>query len=141
MQRKTKNSGGAGRRLALFLAVSGIAAAMIIPPSAGAGGFVSAADMTLVFAGSNANTVADNVAVPVKCLGDNGGFCSGEVTLSRSGHHISIPFSVHGGGEEVLFVPLRVHGRRTHPRKVHGVATTVQPRGPATSTKTFLYAK
>ena len=96
--------------------------------------------MTLVFTNGKARNVADNLAVPVECVGGDG-FCSGEVTLSHRGHHISIPFSVQGGKHEVLFVPLRVRPAKSHPRKVHGVASTIQPRGPATSTKEFLYAE
>ncbi|MBS1885395.1 MAG: hypothetical protein JSS97_20790 [Actinobacteria bacterium] len=97
--------------------------------------------MTLVFASDSTHEAAGNVAVPVQCLGPDNGFCSGVVTLSRSGHSTSIPFSVRGGGREVLFVPLRLGGRADHPRRVHGVATTDQALGPATSAKQFLYAR
>ncbi|HEY2055831.1 MAG TPA: hypothetical protein VGH14_18010 [Solirubrobacterales bacterium] len=97
--------------------------------------------MSLVFASGNAKSVADNVVVPVQCLGNGRGFCSGNVTFSRNGHHISIPFSVRGGGRDVLFVPLSLGGKASHPRRVHGVAITTQPLGPATSTQEFLFAE
>jgi hypothetical protein len=97
--------------------------------------------MSLVFSSGQAHEAAGNLAVPVQCLGSGNGFCSGVVTLSRSGHHIGIPFSVRAGGNEVLFVPLRLTGRGDHPRKVHGVATTDQALGPATSAKQYLFAR
>jgi hypothetical protein len=134
-----KGSGNRGTWLLALLCVLGVASCVALPASAGADSAGAIGGMTLVFAGSKAQNEAGNVAVPVTCLGDGHEFCSGEVTLSHQGHHISIPFSVRGGGREVLFVPLRLHTVR-HPRRVHGVATTIQPRGPATSAKQFLYA-
>ncbi len=132
--------GGARSGLAAALCVIGVASAAI-PAAAGAIGPAGAAETTLVFANGKTRGVAGNVAVPVQCLGSGGGFCSGQVTLSRNGHHASIPFSVRAGGEEVLFVPLRLVGAQGHPRKVHGVATTIQALGPVTRTAEFLYAE
>lgn len=140
MQKTKKFLGNSVKQLTAAIAVLGLAGALVLPATAGAQS-AAIGGMTLVFSGGNAHSVADNVAVPVECLGEGDGFCSGVVTLSRSGHRISVPFSVRGGSHEVLFVPLRLHGGATHPRKVHGVATTVQPQGPATTTKEFLYAK
>jgi hypothetical protein len=140
MRKRMEKSGKSARGLTALLCVLGVAG-VILPASAGAESSLSAQGMTLVFAGGNARSIADNVAVPVRCLGAGHGFCSGNVTLSRNGHHISIPFSVQGGGHEVLFVPLALRGEARHARKVHGVATTIQPLGPATSTKEFLYAE
>jgi hypothetical protein len=135
-----KKSGKAARGLTALLCVLGIAS-VIVPVSAGAESSFSAQGMALVFASGKTRSIAGNVAVPVRCLGDGHGFCSGNVTLSRNEHHISIPFSVQGGGHEVLFVPLSLRGGAGHPRRVHGVATTVQPLGPPTSTKEFLNAE
>lgn len=141
MQKTKRTLGNPVKGLTAALAVLGLAGALALPATAGADASAIAPGMTLVFAGGKAHNVADNVAVPVECLGEGHGFCSGVVTLSRSGHRISVPFSVRGGGHEVLFVPLRLGGGKAHPRKVHGVATTVQPQGPAASTKEFLYAE
>ncbi|MBS1888329.1 MAG: hypothetical protein JSU06_14185 [Actinobacteria bacterium] len=138
MRKGIEMSGKVGRGLAAALCVLGVGGASI-PAFAGAQG-PAGAEMTLVFASGKTRSVAGSVAVPVRCLGEGDRFCSGQVTLSRNGHHTSIPFSVRGGGEEVLFVPLRLAGGKGHPRKVHGVATTVQPLGPATRTQEFLYA-
>lgn len=140
MQKRTKSSRDVAKGLAALLCVVGIGSALVIPAGAGATSSI-AEGMSLVFSAGKTRSVADNVAVPVECVGDSHGFCSGNVTLSRNGHRISIPFSVRGGGHEVLFVPLALGGHANHPRKVHGVATTVQPLGPATSTKEFLYAE
>lgn len=134
---KTRNF----RRISTLIGALGVAACLAIPASAGAEASASSGAMALVFASGEAHEAAGNVAVPVRCLGPGTGFCSGVVTLSRSGHGISIPFSVRGGGREVLFVPLRLGGRGHHPRRVHGVATTDQALGPVTSTRQFLYAR
>lgn len=136
VNRSTKNA----KALALLLSAIGLLAAAFVPATAGADSAVSQG-MSLVFATGKAKSVADNVAVPVRCLGSGNGFCSGNVTLSRNGHRTSIPFSVRAGGQDVLFVPLALGDGAKHPRKVHGVATTVQPLGPATSSRTFLLAE
>jgi hypothetical protein len=140
MQKRTEKSRKFGR-ISTLVGALGIAACLTVPAAAGADASASANAMSLVFASGQAHQAAGNVAVPVQCLGSGDGFCSGVVTLSRSGHSISIPFSVRGGGNEVLFVPLRVSGHGNHPRKVHGVATTDQALGPATSAKQFLYTR
>jgi hypothetical protein len=141
VQKRMKTLGNAGKRLAVLATVLGVTGCLVIPMSAGADTTLSSPGMSLVFAGGKAHNVADNVAVPVTCVGVGHGFCSGNVTLSHDGRHISIPFSVQSGSREVLFVPLALRAGAGHPRKVHGVATTVQPLGPATSTKEFLYAE
>lgn len=140
MHKGMKKSGKTAGSLAALLCVLGIAS-LITPAGAGAENSLTGGGLTLVFSGGKARSVAGNVAVPVRCIGAGHGFCSGNVTLSRRGHHISIPFSVQGGRNEVLFVPLTLGGGANHPRKVQGVATTVQPLGPATSTRELLYAE
>lgn len=139
MRNRIKKSGGTAKGLMTLLCVLGVASAAVIPAAAAADS-ATAGGMSLVFATGKARNVAGNVAVPVTCVGEGHGFCSGVVALSHQGHRISIPFSVRAGGHELLFVPLRLHAAK-HPRRVHGVATTVQPRGPATNTKEFLYAR
>jgi hypothetical protein len=134
-------TGNLRKGLAAPICILGIAGCMAVPASAGAEGPDSLSAMTLVFTNGKAHDIADNVAVPVECLGDSRGFCSGVVTLSRAGHRISIPFSVRGGGHESLFVPLRLGAEKHHPRRVHGVATTAQQLGPPTSTQRFLLAE
>lgn len=136
-----KRTGNASKRLTALACAVGLAGCLAIPASAGADSPFPASAMNLVFASGKAHSVADNVAVPVECLGDSHGFCSGVVSLSRAGHRISIPFSVRGGSHEALFVPLRLGGGAHHPRKVHGVATTMQAGGPPSSIKEFLYAE
>lgn len=141
MRERKKASDGLGRRFAGLLCVLGLVACAAAPASAGASSAFPVPGLSLVFANGNARSVADNLAVPVRCLGSGRGFCSGVVTLSRDGHHISIPFSVRGGGHDLLFVPLRLGAGQGHLRKVHGVATTAQTAGPPTSIKQFLYAE
>lgn len=135
---KTKDLlGKTTTKLTAAVAVLGLVGAIAIPATAGAVSIASGS--SLVFANGKAHAVAGNVAVPVECVGA-GGFCSGNVTLSRAGHRVSIPFSVESGSKETLYVPLHVEGK-SHAKKVHGVATTVQPQGSATSTKQYLYAE
>jgi hypothetical protein len=143
-RRKSTMANRTGRStqvLAVLGCALGAASFMAIPVSAGADSAISPSATTLVFANNDAHSVSDNVAVSVECLGEAHGFCSGVVSLSRAGHRISIPFSVRGGGHESLFVPLRLETGKSQPRKVHGVATTIQALGPPTSTKEFLYAE
>jgi hypothetical protein len=135
---KTKDLlGKTSTKLTAAVAVVGLVGALVIPAAAGADSISSS---SLVFANGKTQAVAGNVAVPVECVGSGVGFCSGNITLSRSGHRVSVPFSVANGGKETVYVPLRVTGK-AHAKKVHGVATTVQPQGAPTSTKEFLYAE
>lgn len=114
-----------------------VALAILCGP-ASAGSQVPDSSMELVFAGSAVNRVGDQLAVPVECLGDAGGFCSGVLTLSRGGRHTSATFSVRGGSRDSLFVAsptARAGG------KVHGVATTAERVGAPISRATYLYAR
>jgi hypothetical protein len=140
MQKTMKFLGNSAKRVVAVVPVLAIVAAVAIPASAGAESSFSSG-LSLVFAGGKAHAVADNVAVPVECVGSGSGYCSGEVTLSRKGHRISIPVSVRGGGQEVVMVPLRVGSTKSHPRKVHGVAVTTEPLGGPVTTAEYLYAE
>ena len=129
------------RHLVLAVSVLAFATSFAIPASAGAESPLSIPGMTLVFGGSQARGIGnDSVAVPVKCLGEERGFCSGVLTLSRNGHRNAIPFSVRGGSHEFLLVPLRHHEWKGHPRKVRGLATTAQPLGGPSVARTLFYA-
>jgi hypothetical protein len=132
--------GNSSRRALALVSVLAIAAAVALPASAGADTSLSSG-LSLVFAGGKAHAITDNVAVPVECVGAGDGFCSGQVTLSHNGHRVTIPVSVPGGGQEVLIVPLSVGSTKSHPRKVHGVATTTEPLGHPVSIKEYLYAR
>jgi hypothetical protein len=117
-----------------LLALSGIAsAASSTAPSPGTG-------VELVFAGDTARSLAGEVAVPVECLGESRGFCSGTVTLSRAGRHRTIPFSTRGGGRESLLVPFPDADVGTA-LKLRATATTSQPLGSPTSREAYLYAR
>jgi hypothetical protein len=122
------------RYTAALLCTCGLAGAAV-PASAGAESPVFVPGMELVFAGETAQSVGDQIVVPVRCIGEGPGFCSGVVTLSGNGHRRTVPFSVQAGTRESLFVPLRFDGAGP----VSGVAKTDQRLGPPSSTKTLLY--
>ncbi len=140
MRKSMEFLGNYGRRALAVVPVLAIAAAIVLPASAGADASL-ASGLNLVFAGGKAHAISNNVAVPVECVGAGEGFCSGQVTLSHDGHRITVPVSVRGGGHEVVIVPLRVGSTKAHARKVHGVATTTEPLGHPVSIKEYLYAK
>jgi hypothetical protein len=101
----------------------------------------SSGGMTLVFTGAKARNVGpQNVAVPVRCLGEPRGLCSGVVTLSRNGHRYTEPFSVSGGRREFLFVPLGHCHLGDRAKKVRGLASTVGTAGYPTQDRTLFYA-
>ncbi|OJU81222.1 MAG: hypothetical protein BGO11_21360 [Solirubrobacterales bacterium 70-9] len=131
----------ANNRYGHILGILTVATAIAVSAIAASGAWSAPSDMSLVFDGEQAHLVAGNVAVPVHCSGDSAGFCTGSVTLSHGGKYTTIPFSVQGGRDDSLIVPLALGAGTKHPRKVHGIATTVQPRGPATSSKEILYAR
>jgi hypothetical protein len=129
------------RRLVACLCVLGLGAGAALPASAAAEPAGATTGETLVFGTAPAHSTGDLVVVPVECLGGSRGFCSGVVTLSWDGHRSSEPFSVRGGADETLFVPLRLGEAKTKPRKVRGVATTDQGTGRPSSTKAVIYVR
>jgi hypothetical protein len=123
-----------------LLALLGLAA-LIVPTASFAGIPTQAQSGTeLVFAGDTAQSGGGQLAVPVECLGESSGFCSGVLTLSRGGERQTVPFSVEGGDREALFVPFHAAGQG-HGWKVHAVATTTQRLGPPSSHETYLLAR
>jgi hypothetical protein len=135
MFRRAKNR--YGHVLGLLIVTAAIAVSAV----AASGAWSAPSDMSLVFDGEQALMEAGNVAVPVHCSGDSAGFCSGSVTLSHGGRYTTIPYSVAGGRDDSLIVPLALRATSKHPSKVHGIATTIQPQGPATSTTAIFIAR
>jgi hypothetical protein len=123
------------RNLAALLCILGLAVGLAAPAAAAAETPISTPGMELVFGGGRVRSDGDLVAVPVRCLGEGRGFCSGVVTLSEEGRRQTVPFSVQAGSRESLFVPLRLSGNG----KVRGIATTDQRIGPPSSIETLLY--
>src|ERR1700742_4049432 len=72
---------------------------------------VPATGMELEFAGDTATLAAGQVEVPVECVGESTGFCSGALTLTLHGRRSVSTFSVEGGQDETVFVPLPGAGR------------------------------
>ena len=125
------------RNLTALLCTIGLAGGLAAPAAAVADTPISMPGMELVFEGARAHSDGDLVSVPVKCLGEGRGFCSGVVTLSSGGHRQTVPFSVQAGARESLFVPLRLDGGG----KVRGLATTDQRLGPPSSIAALLYVR
>jgi hypothetical protein len=73
-------------------------AATALPGSEGA--------MNLEFARSTVRTVGPGALVFVKCTGSEAGLCTGTVTLTIAGAKHKVPFSVNGGSNQTLVVPL-----------------------------------
>ncbi len=105
-----------------------------------AGAEAPASTPVLAFSTDSGSIVGGQVAVPVSCEGASSAFCSGTVTLSRGGQRASVPFSVPGGANEAIYVPLRLEatGRAI---KVNATLTTVLPLGGPTATKTILFVR
>ncbi|MFT3864508.1 MAG: hypothetical protein QM729_09570 [Solirubrobacterales bacterium] len=125
-------------RKPILLAALALAGLGAIPAQAGAVAPAAIPGMRLVFAEAPAHNYGNQVAVRVECLGAEGGFCSGTVTLSRAGQKASVPFSVRGGGGETLFVPLRLGSSLRRSAKLFGQASTNQPGSSPTATSSTL---
>lgn len=96
--------------------------------------------MELEFAGDTAAYAAGQAAVPVECVGEPAGFCSGALTVSWQGKKSVSTFSVRGGSDDTVFVPLpaELQGRRA---KLAAVATTSGPLGPPVTRKAILHLR
>lgn len=123
--------------LVALLTVIGLIPAAV-PVAAGAE--APASTPVLAFAGDTARSVGSQVAVPVECEGTTSAFCSGTVTLIRGGRRATVPFSVRGGADETLYVPLRLESTG-RPVKVNATLSTVLPLGGPTATKTILFVR
>src|SRR5690242_16774939 len=108
-------------RAASALVVLAIVACAML--AAGTAAAARAAGMEIDFAGDTAKYAAGQVAVPVECVGERTGFCSGTLTLFWQGKKSVSALSVRGGGDDTIFVPLSTEGRAS-PVKVSAVATT-----------------
>jgi hypothetical protein len=131
------------RRHASVILLAAVCVALLAPSgiaSAASSTFLSpGTGVELVFSGDTARSLAGEVAVPVDCLGESRGFCSGTVTLSRAGRHRTVPFSIRAGGHESLLVPFP-DADLGEALKLRGTATTSQPLGSPTSREAYLYA-
>jgi hypothetical protein len=105
---------------------------------AGTAAAAPATGMELEFAGDTAELSADQIAVPVECVGESTGFCSGTLSLSWHGKRSVSAFSVQGGYDETVIVPLPIKGLDGRAR-IAAVATTSQPLGPAVTRKAVLH--
>ncbi|HEY0277912.1 MAG TPA: hypothetical protein VGC32_06555 [Solirubrobacterales bacterium] len=114
----------------MSIGVLAVAACAALPAAASAA--PPSASTSLVFTTGTARPAAGLLAVPVRCLGESTGFCSGVLTLTSGSRKASIPFSVKGGSTESIYVPLRLEGTR-RASKVTAVAATAQPLGPPDS--------
>jgi hypothetical protein len=112
-----------------------LAAALL---SGGIAGAAPLAGAELEFAGDTAEFSAGQVAVPVECIGGPTGFCAGTLSIYSQGRKSLSTFSVQGGANETVFVPLSA-GTRGHPARLTAVATTSQPLGPAITRKAILH--
>jgi hypothetical protein len=123
--------------LSALLLVFGLGPAAV-PAVAGAES--PASTPVLAFAGDTAHIAGSQVAVPVQCEGASSAFCSGTVTLTRGGQRATVPFSVQGGADETVYVPLRLEAMG-RPTKVSAALSTALPLGGPISTKTLLFVR
>ncbi len=111
---------------------------VVLPESAGAAPALPGTGSTVVFTSGKAQSAAGGLTVPVKCLANAQTFCSGVLTLSRSGQRVAVPYSLQGGRAESIFVPLAIAPGTRKPVKVNAVAATSQPAGPAINSSEVL---
>jgi hypothetical protein len=114
-----------------------IAALACLAFAAGTGIAAPTGATELEFAADTAEAAAGQVAVPVECVGEPTGLCSGTLALSWHGKRSVSTFSVIGGSRDTVFVPLAA-GRRA---KISAVATTSQSLGPAVVRKATLHVE
>jgi len=84
--------------------------------------------MTLVFTRESAPRVGSTALVAVKCLGSQTGLCSGTVTVTLNARKHKVPFSLSGGSQQSLAVPIGTAKDGADTTGV-AVARTVQPEG------------
>jgi hypothetical protein len=117
-----------GRRLAALVCATA-ALAVAGPAAAGAEAPFGAATapVTANFARPVAKLVGNQALVQLHCAGSRLGVCSGTVSVGIAGKRHQVPFSVIGGGNDVVAVPV---ARVAH-RHGHGlaIARTAQAAG------------
>jgi hypothetical protein len=149
MQRRSgKSSMGTPKgRLATLAAVATALAAFALPAAASAetaAEFVSGPRTSLGFARDTVRETGAGAVLSVKCNGPRSGVCAGTVSLEIEGQTHKAPFSVMGGHRQSLVVPLgagATDSRDSGPRRVLGVASTMQPLGPCALTEQVLRLK
>jgi hypothetical protein len=121
-----------------ILAATIIAVIACLGVAVGAAAASPTTGMELEFAGDTAELSAGQVAIPMECIGEPTGFCSGTLAISFHGRRSVSTFSVQGGHGETVVVPLpgEADNRRF---KVSAVATTSQSLGPAVTRKAVLH--
>jgi hypothetical protein len=125
------------KRIRTLAALAAIVALACLAFSAGTGIAAPSGATELEFAADTAEAAAGQVAVPVECVGEPTGLCSGTLALSWHGKRAVSTFSVIGGGRDTVVVPLAA-GRRA---KIAAVATTSQSLGPAVVRKATLHVE
>src|ERR1700709_310586 len=96
-----------------------------------------ATGMELEFARDTAQLSAGQVVVPVECVGEPTGFCSGTLAISFRGRRSVSTFSVQGGHDDTIEVPMPAEARGRRPQ-VSALATTPQALCPAVTRKAVL---
>jgi hypothetical protein len=142
--KRERTSGAEGRprcRLKAFLLSPVLAACLLAPGASGAETPAVRPGMELVFAGQTARVLGDDVAVPVMCVGEQRGICSGVLTLSRAGRKASVAYSVGGGAQDSLFLRFRLDPSSGQPAMVSAIASTDQGLGAPTRTEALLRAR
>jgi hypothetical protein len=123
------------KRLQTLSALAVLVAIACLAFSAGTGAAVPSGAEELEFATDTAEAAAGQVAVPVECIGEPTGLCSGTLAVSWHGRRAVSTFSVLGGNRDTVLVPLAAGPRA----KLSAVATTSQSLGPAVVRKAILH--
>lgn len=126
---------------ALLFGSASIATAAPVGTQAGSG---AESEMSLEFTRSTARVVGSGALVFVKCTGSDAGICTGTVALKLGGSSHKVPFSVVGGCDQSLVVPLgsdRKAFDRAGGRTALAVASTAQPLGDYVETTGVLHIK
>jgi hypothetical protein len=131
---QTQPSHLAQRALAALTAlVATVALAAAFAPAAASADAATEAvfgpSMSLTFTRANAKVAGSGAVVAVKCEGPAEGTCVGTISLRVGSTTHKAPFSVLGGNKQTVVVPLGDDGEGPAGRRVHAVASTVQPLG------------
>jgi hypothetical protein len=136
-----RSSQGFRARLAAVAVTVGLLATAVAPAAAGAeAGSESplGPSMSLAFARGQAKVVGTGALLSVKCRGPESGTCIGTVSLLAGGSAHKTPFSIGGGREQNIVVPLGSDGGRVTRGRVRALARTLQPLGACRETERVL---